>query len=115
MKTLTLTKLVGPLGLALPLVLSANAAVAEDLVFYLVNDSSRVVTDFFVDDENLSDSDLNPGEEVTISIKDGLDNCVYTVQAYSAADEEMSASVDFCELYDEGFDLFITDDGFVVE
>jgi hypothetical protein len=112
MKMLNLTKLAGTLGVALPLALAANPAMAETLVFDLVNDSNRVVTDFFVDGDNIANTDLYPGEYVTVSIEDDLDICVYDVVAYADTDENLTGAIDFCQLHDEGYDLVITDDGF---
>jgi hypothetical protein len=85
----------------------AAPAVAEDLEFLLVNNSSSALTGFYVSaassehwEENLLEGRiLASGYEVTVTIADGLSTCIYDLRGvFQDGDVLEDLSLDLCEL-----------------
>ncbi len=95
------------LSLAAVGVLSASAAWAQDISFTLVNDTSFVLTEFYIGasteaewgDDLLGDEILEPAAEGVVSIADGLPECLYDVLGVFEDGEMVEHyEVDICEL-----------------
>ncbi|NDJ17766.1 hypothetical protein GS601_10760 [Myxacorys almedinensis A] len=86
--------------------LSANSALAEDLVFMLRNTTSSPIVQFYVESTNASDwgedilnSSIEPGETAEVTIADGKTTCIYGIKGVfadgSTTEEE---NLNLCEL-----------------
>ena len=92
--------------LALALVLLASPAVAEDLEFTLVNNSSLKLVEMYVSPheqdswgENILNVDaVEPGTQGTISIADGETVCDYDMRFVMDNGNDVSATQDLCKL-----------------
>ncbi|MFY0660938.1 MAG: hypothetical protein JXR15_10625 [Shimia sp.] len=91
----------------LTLAITASLALAEDLNFLLINESSAAVTAFHVStssseswEENLIDGGyLDSGYEINVRIADGQTTCVYDVLAEFADGATLEDySLDLCDM-----------------
>lgn len=90
--------------LAMPLVLLASAASAKTVSFSLENDTSSVVTEFYLSspgvdnwEENLVTSPIQIGEKVSSKIT-GADSCVFDVKTvFADGTETEDRSFDLCD------------------
>jgi hypothetical protein len=86
--------------------IGAQAAHAEDLIFTLYNNSSRVLTEFHVEPttsktwgEDILTSDIAPGESATVTIADGKTTCMYGIRgAFKDGSLVERESLNLCEL-----------------
>jgi hypothetical protein len=86
--------------------LVALPALAEDLVFTLVNDSSHSITEMYVSPvdqdqwgENILTVDaVDPGVSGDVTIADGMDVCDYDLRFVSAEGAEAEQTQNLCEL-----------------
>ena len=85
--------------------LAATPALAEDLVFTLVNDSSHTITEMYVSEvdvdqwgENILFSAVEPGVSGEVTIADGLEVCDYDLRYVSAEGGEAEDTQNLCEL-----------------
>lgn len=86
--------------------LVASPALAEDLVFTLVNDSSHTIVEMNVSPvaeelwgENILTVDaVEPGMSGEVTIADGLDVCEYDLRFVTAEGAEASKTQDLCEI-----------------
>lgn len=84
----------------------AAPALAEDLVFTLVNDSSHTITEMYVSPvdqdqwgENiLTVAGVEPGVSGDVTIADGLDVCDYDMRFVTAEGGEVEQTQNLCEL-----------------
>lgn len=85
----------------------AAPAVAEDLEFVLVNDTSSDLVGFYVSpahsghwEENLLEGAyLPPGNEISVLIGDGLSTCVYDIRGSFADGQSVEDyGLDLCDL-----------------
>ena len=87
-------------------VLVASPAIAEDLVFTLINDSSYTIVEMNVSpvDEELWGENIltvdavEPGMSGDITIADGLDVCDYDLRFVSDEGLEATKSQNLCEI-----------------
>ena len=95
------------LGAALAALTSASAAVAEDLEFFLINESSADLIGFNVsaassdswEDNLLEGGYLAPGYEIGVLIADGLETCVYDIRGqFSDGADFEDYGLDLCDL-----------------
>lgn len=85
--------------------LIATPALAEDLVFTLVNDSSHTIVEMYVSPvgedqwgENILFGAVDSGVSGDVTIADGLDVCDYDLRFVSAEGGEAEQSQNLCEL-----------------
>ncbi|MFC3085280.1 hypothetical protein [Tabrizicola soli] len=85
--------------------LAATPALAEDLVFTLVNDSSHTIVEMYVSEigvdqwgENILFGAVEPGVSGEVTIADGLDVCDYDLRYVSAEGGEAEDTQNLCEL-----------------
>ncbi|TNC72410.1 hypothetical protein [Rubellimicrobium roseum] len=87
--------------------LAALPALAEDLAYEVVNDSSATLTEFYTSpasDPNWSENmvtaghELAPGESGTVTIADGSAECTYDLRAVFDDGSELVDAVNVCEL-----------------
>jgi hypothetical protein len=86
--------------------LSALPALAQDINYELINNSSYVLDQFYTSaasDPNwgpdlMSGLDLYSGESGTVTIADGGSECVYDILVVTMTGEELSDQVNICEL-----------------
>ena len=85
--------------------LTATPALAEDLVFTLVNDSSHTITEMYVSPvgvdqwgENILFGAVEPGVSGDVTIADGLDVCDYDLRFVSAEGGEAEQSQNLCDM-----------------
>ena len=85
--------------------LTATPALAEDLVFTLVNDSSLTITEMYVSPvgvdqwgENILFGAVDPGVSGDVTIADGLDVCDYDLRFVSAEGGEAEQSQNLCDM-----------------
>lgn len=86
--------------------LLATPALAEDLVFTLVNDSSHTIVEMNVspvDEENWGENILTvdavePGVSGDVTIADGLDVCDYDLRFVTAEGAEATKEQNLCEI-----------------
>lgn len=87
--------------------LLATSALAEDLEFFLINESSADLVGFNVSstasdswEENLLEGGyLAPGYEIGVMIADGLTTCIYDVRGvFSDGSEAEDYGLDLCDL-----------------
>lgn len=104
------------LALAAIIVLLPLPALAEDLKFELVNNSSYVVTNFYTspattdnwEEDVLGTDILDAGQSVEITIADGSDQCVYDMKfSAKGADDLVVPGIDLCKL--DGNQYVLTD------
>lgn len=95
------------LGATFAALATASTAMAEDLEFFLINDSSADLIGFNVSpassdawEENLLDGGyLAPGYEIGVLIADGLETCVYDIRGqFSDGAEFEDYGLDLCDL-----------------
>ena len=99
-----------PLGsalLSIPMVLAASAiAVAQDLSFWLSNETDTTLLELYIVPTNVGDWEENildgyffPGDRGEIVIADGLSTCVYDILGVFDDGEELEDyEIDLCEL-----------------
>ena len=90
---------------AATLALAATPAVAEDLVFTLINDSSNTLVEMYVSPvgedqwgENILLTAVDPGVSGDVTIADGLDDCDYDLRFVSAEGGEAEQTQNLCDL-----------------
>ena len=98
------------LGAVVALALGAGClpAVAQDLEFTLINDSSQAIHSFYAAPSNTTDwgadllgdsGTLEAGYQATTSIYDGSDQCLYDFRFETAEGASLEAfEVDICQL-----------------
>jgi len=93
-------------------VAGAAGALADDLEFLLINESSSDLVGFNVSpasagswEENLLDGGyLPPGNEIDVIIADGLSTCIYDIRGVFADDSTAEDyGLDLCELGEYSF------------
>lgn len=91
--------------LLVPALLLSGPALAEDLVFTLVNDSSHTITEMYVSPvgvdqwgENILFGAVEPGVSGDVTIADGLDVCDYDLRFVSAEGGEAEQSQNLCDM-----------------
>lgn len=95
-----------PAVAALLLCSATGAAQAQDIAYRLINDTDLTLVEFYtssVDDESwgadlLADSDLEGGTEATVVIADGGAQCDYDVMFVFEDGQELTDTVNICEL-----------------
>lgn len=94
-------------GAALVALIAGSAALAEDLEFFLINDSSADLIGFNVspassdrwEDNLLEGGYLAPGYEISVLIGDGLSTCVYDIRGqFSDGAEFEDYGLDLCDM-----------------
>lgn len=87
------------------ILLAASPALAEDLVFTLVNDSSLTLVEMYVSPhaaetwgENILYGPVGPGEAGDITIADGETTCDYDMQFVMDNGNTVAGSQNLCEL-----------------
>ena len=92
---------------ALALISLPSAALAQDLVFQLTNESSFNITEFYTsptttenwEEDLFGGSVFPPGNTVPVTIADGSDQCVYDMKFIAEDGSELVESgIDLCEL-----------------
>jgi hypothetical protein len=85
--------------------LTTNPALAEDLVFTLVNDSSQTIVEMYVSEvdvdqwgENILFGAVDPGVSGDVTIADGLDVCDYDLRFVTAEGGEAEQTQNLCDL-----------------
>ena len=85
--------------------LVATPALAEDLVFTLVNDSSHTIVEMYVSPvgedqwgENILLGAVDPGVSGNVTIADGLEVCDYDLRYVSAEGGEAEDTQNLCDL-----------------
>jgi hypothetical protein len=86
--------------------MAAVPALAQDIQYQLINNSSYVVDQFYTSaasDESwgedlMASIDLAPGESGTVTIADGGSECVYDIAIVTTTGEELTDQVNICEL-----------------
>lgn len=94
------------LALAVLATLCAGPAMAEDLVFTLVNDSSHSITEMYVSPvgedqwgENILTVDsVDPGVSGDVTIADGLEVCDYDLRFVTSEGAEAEKTQNLCEI-----------------
>ena len=90
---------------AVALILTAAPALAEDLLFDLINDSSANLRELYVSasetdtwgDDILGMDLLNAGEAGTVTIADGMETCAYDMRFVMDSGVTIEDSADLCE------------------
>ena len=85
---------------------AASPALAEDLIFTLVNNSSHSIVEMYVsavDDDNWGENILmvdavDPGVSGDITIADGLDVCEYDLRFVTDSGAEATKAQNLCEI-----------------
>jgi len=107
MRSFNIRRIAAAALLTLPaLTLGVSAAYAEDLMFTLNNNSSRVLTEFHVEDaasktwgSDILHRDILPGESATVTIADGKRTCMYDIRgAFRDGTVTEDGSLNLCEL-----------------
>jgi hypothetical protein len=85
--------------------LTTTPALAEDLVFTLINDSSQTIVEMYVSEvdadlwgENILFGAVEPGVSGDVTIADGLDVCDYDLRFVSVEGNEATQTQNLCEL-----------------
>jgi hypothetical protein len=86
--------------------LAATPAVAEDLVFNLVNESAHTIVEMYVSpvgedqwgDNILMVEAVEPGVSGDVTIADGLDVCDYDLRFVTAEGAEATKTQNLCEI-----------------
>lgn len=94
------------IALAALATLVATPTLAEDLVFFLVNDSSFSITEMYVSPvgedqwgENILMVDaVDPGVSGDVTIADGLDVCDYDLRFVTAEGAEAEQTQNLCDM-----------------
>lgn len=93
------------IALAALATLVATPALAEDLVFTLVNDSSHTIVEMYVSPvgedqwgENILLGAVDPGVSGNVTIADGLEVCDYDLRYVSAEGGEAEDTQNLCDL-----------------
>ncbi|MCB8840580.1 hypothetical protein [Aurantimonas sp. VKM B-3413] len=94
------------LVVALPLVCMTSAALAQDLTFNLINNTSSAVTEFYTSpvstddwEENMVSDPIAPGEQASANIADGRAVCEYDIKAvFADGDTVTDNNINLCEL-----------------
>lgn len=104
------------LVLALPLsAITAKSALADDLVFSLINKANSNLTEFYVSPTGIDDWEedilgidvLSSGEYTNVTIADGRSVCTYDIKGvFDDGEESVRYKVNLCQLknytfYDE--------------
>lgn len=84
----------------------ASPALAEDLVFALINESSHTIVEMYVspvDEEMwgeniLTVAEVPPGTGGDVTIADGLDVCDYDIRLVSAEGGDSQVTQNLCEM-----------------
>jgi hypothetical protein len=84
----------------------AAPALAQDVYYDLINQSSQTVIEFYTSSATdpewgpdlMTSLDLYPGEAGTVTIADGGSECVYDILIYTAEGGEIQDQVDICAL-----------------
>jgi len=93
--------------LTLPaLIIGVQSAHAEDLQFTLHNNSTKVLTEFYVEPtassnwgENILQGTVAPGESATVTIADGKTTCRYGIRGgFGDGQVVERAELNLCEL-----------------
>ena len=87
-------------------ILVATPALAEDLVFTLVNDSSHTIVEMYVSpvgedqwgDNILTVDGVEPAVSGDVTIADGLDVCDYDLRFVTAEGAEATQTQNLCEI-----------------
>lgn len=97
-----------PIAAAIALSGAAAPALAQDIEFQLINDSSQTITYFYASPSSESNwgddlfeelGVLEPGYSATVFIGDGSDECLYDFRFETAEGGELNEyEVDICEL-----------------
>lgn len=91
---------------ALAAALTASPALAEDLVFTLVNESSHTIVEMYVSpvsEENWGENILTvdavePGVSGDVTIADGMDVCDYDLRFVTDTGAEATKEQNLCEI-----------------
>ena len=92
--------------LLVPALLLSGPAMAEDLVFTLVNDSSHTIVEMYVSptgeelwgDNILTVDAVPPGAEGDVTIADGLDVCDYDLRFITAEGGDAAKTQNLCDM-----------------
>ncbi|ESW61291.1 MAG: hypothetical protein Q27BPR15_07315 [Rhodobacter sp. CACIA14H1] len=84
----------------------ASPALAEDLVFTLVNESSHTIVEMYVSPVEQEDwgeniltvEEVAPGTGGDVTIADGLDVCDYDIRLVSAEGGDTNVTQNLCEM-----------------
>ena len=84
----------------------AVPALAEDVAYQVVNNSSSTLVGFYtspVSDPNWSEDILGsevlaPGESGAVTIFDGTDSCAYDIKFVFEGEQELTDQVNICEM-----------------
>ena len=84
----------------------AAPAVAEDLQFDLINNSDYTIVQFFTSPSNMDDwredvlgaEVVAPGENGTVTVTDGSDQCAYDIRVVLDDGSEISDAVNMCDM-----------------
>ena len=84
---------------------AASPAMAEDLVFTLINNSSVSITEMYVSkhsadtwEENILDGSVDAGTQSEITIADGESTCDYDMRFVVDNDATVEVTQNLCEL-----------------
>lgn len=84
---------------------AASPAMAEDLVFTLINNSSVTITEMYVSkqsadtwEENILDGSVDAGTQAEVTIADGETTCDYDMRFVGDNDATVEVSQNLCEL-----------------
>jgi hypothetical protein len=92
--------------LATLLTAAAFPALAQDVAYELINQSSYTIAEMYTSsasdpewgDDLMASVDLMPGESGTVTIADGGSECVYDLLLLTDTGEELQDQVDICQL-----------------
>lgn len=95
-----------PLLATLALGAAGTMAAAQDMEYLLINSTSATVLEFYTspvdvdtwENDLLANADLMPGQQVTVTIGDGRTQCDYDVLFIFDDGEELTDTVNICEL-----------------
>ena len=103
----TLRRVLTASALALPaLVIGMQSAHAEDLEFTLHNNTTKALTEFYVEPtasktwgENILHTEIEPGATATVTIADGKTTCAYGIRGNFAEGQIVERDeLNLCEL-----------------
>ncbi|MFP5478819.1 MAG: hypothetical protein ACLGIE_03870 [Alphaproteobacteria bacterium] len=93
------------IALATLVALAATPALAQDLVFTLVNESSQTIVEMYVSEvdsdewgENILYAPVEPGVSGEVTIADGLEVCDYDMRYVSSEGGEAEDTQNLCDL-----------------
>lgn len=85
--------------------LVATPALAEDLHFQVHNNTNQTITELYVStistnswEENILSGDVDPGEDVNVSIEDGETVCHYDVKVVFETAQKIYKNQNLCDL-----------------